>query len=275
MKLLLINKNPVVSRIINLSASKTDFEVEECANIYALPKGEFEVVIIDEMYDSSFLNEIKENVKYYQIGIITSLKNAAFEEFDFALTKPFLPTDLVELLRKAKAKVEFSKREEKAKVEEIAAARPMLPAKEEQIVEVEEEEEEEPFVSQEEIQEEGGVLDKEELVKVQELLEKEKEEKEKEENKEKAEVKESETKDDSSKEEKAETKEIQEEISTPKILKELNEFQQTEEEKPKLSGEEKIKFLMGMLDLYTIRDLLDGMEVTIRINFNKKKKKRK
>ena len=291
MKLLLINKNPVVSRMLKLSAPKAGFEVEECDNVYDLPKGEYDVVFIDdEMYDENFLKEIKRSISFSQIGLITSSKDRQFEDFDFTLVKPFLPTDLIELLRGVKSKIEYIKEKdqneeqfakvEKEESEDILSLNevPEIENKKiegnlpepagleetvkEELVEFEESEEEEPFIPQNEI-EESGVLDKSELEKVQELLEEDKEvEKEPIKIEEEPEIK--------------DIEETQEQESEPAILEKLKNYNKEEKEKKsEPTNEEKIKALMGMFDLYTIRELLDGMEVTIKINFNKKKKKKR
>ncbi len=300
MNLLLINKNPVVSRMLKLSAPKVGFEVFECDNVYELPKGHYEVVILDdEMYDENFLKEIKRSVDFEQIGIITSLKNENIEGFDFTLIKPFLPTDLIELLRGIKSKIEFIKKEQteeqldKELAEEITEQdssevetelniltlneeenEPELESKtqetkeepKENIVQFEEEEEEEPFVNEEHL-DKSGILDEKELEKVQELLE---DEDEKEiVAKEVQDIEEESTEDSSIKEEREDK---------PSILEKVEEYKKSEEPKPlkeEYSSEEKIKALMGVLDLYTVRELLDGMEITIKINFNKKKKKKR
>ena len=113
MNILLINKNPVVLRMLKLSAPKAGFEVESCDNVYELPRGMFDTVFIDdEMYDENFLKEIKRSIVFRQIGLITSSKNEHIEGFDFTLTKPFLPTDLIELLRGVRAKIDFIKKEQ-------------------------------------------------------------------------------------------------------------------------------------------------------------------
>ena len=297
MKLLLINKNPVVSRMLKLSAPKAGFEVEECDNVYNLPSGEVDVVFIDdEMYDENFLKEIRKNINFSQIGLITTSKDEQIEGFDFTLTKPFLPTDLIELLRGLKSKIAYIKEYVQEDKEEIVQKEEKeetptdilslneipeiedkkiegnLPepleveesVKREEIVEFEEEDEEEPFIPADELKE-SGVLDKSELEKVQELLEEEKPQDilTKEEAIEESEI------------QKEEKKEEIEEQKEPAILEKLQNYKKEEPKPQSMSSEEKIRALMGALDLYTIRELLDGMEVTIKINFNKKKKKKK
>jgi len=181
MKLLLINKNPVVSRMMMMSVPKAGFEIEECDDVYHLPSGNYDVVVIDdEMYDENFLNVVKQNLKYYQIGLVTSSKNVNASEFDFLLSKPFLPTDLIEILRKIKTDIESQKEQvplfqEEEKKEEISPFDMFMeeeaPQTEpiESIVQIEEEPEESPFVSED--LEKSGVLDEEDLHEVSKLLE--------------------------------------------------------------------------------------------------------
>ena len=196
MKLLLINKNPVVSRMMLMSVPKAGFEIEECESVYDLPSGRYEVVVIDdEMYDENFLHDIKQNVKFAKLGLITASKSTDKEGFDFILTKPFLPTDLIEILREVKNELEQSgglpepepKEEESSAFEKFMASdeeieqnylkefEPKIePSELEKIVEVEEKEEESPFV-QEELGK-SGVLNEEEVEKVSQLLEETQEE---------------------------------------------------------------------------------------------------
>ena len=183
MRLLLVNKNPVVSRMMNMSVPKAGFEMEECDNVYDLPSGKYEVVVIDDdMYDENFLHDIKQHIQYKQIGLITAARTDLADKFDFILSKPFLPTDLIEVLRGVKSKITESAEEneyEKEPLEEFIGQKldealgkdfaQETPPLHEKIVEVQESVEESPFV--EKIEEPGDVLDKSELEKVSELLE--------------------------------------------------------------------------------------------------------
>ncbi|BCD68598.1 hypothetical protein [Nitratiruptor sp. YY09-18] len=190
MRLLLINKNPVVSRMMHMSVPKAGFDIEECDNVYDLPTGNYEVVVIDdEMYDENFLHDIKQHINYKQLGLISGSKNTQSDEFDFVLTKPFLPTDLIEVLRKVKSSVEEIKeqasvapgesetpqpQQERSEAEPFDSLldrdrSPMNSAQIESIVEVEESFEESPFVK-DEIKEQGNILDQSELAEVTKLL---------------------------------------------------------------------------------------------------------
>ena len=139
MKLLLINSNPVVNRMMNIGAPKAGYELQSIENVNEIPTGEYNVIIVDdELYDKNLIELIKEKIKFDKIGIIAFQPAKYQESFDFVLPKPFLPTDLVELLRKLK--------------EEIASA-----PQSEQPVEVDEEEpQNNPDESREEVQETQG-----------------------------------------------------------------------------------------------------------------------
>ncbi len=180
MKLLLINKNPVVSRMMMMSVPKAGFEIEECEDVYHLPSGHYDVVVIDdEMYDENFLNVIKQNLKYYQLGLVTSSTNINTSEFDFLLSKPFLPTDLIEILRKIKTDIESQKEQvplfqeeekEDSSPFDMFVEEESTPVKsKESIVQIEEEPEESPFVTED--LGKSGVLDEDDLQEVTQLLE--------------------------------------------------------------------------------------------------------
>ncbi|NPA56810.1 MAG: hypothetical protein GXO19_03630 [Epsilonproteobacteria bacterium] len=179
MRLLLINKNPVVSRMMQMSVPKAGFDIEECESVYDLPTGEYEVVVIDdEMYDQNFLQDIKQNIKYYQLGIITSAKSGNLQDFDFVLTKPFLPTDLIEILRRVKGEIENQKQKLPPPVEpqqkdqeefgNFLKSEESFLGTEERIVEIEEPQEESPFVVPS--QDRGGLFKEEEVQEVAQLL---------------------------------------------------------------------------------------------------------
>jgi len=108
MKLLLINKNPVVSRMIKMGVQKAgDVELVESESVNELPLENVDVVMIDdELYDDNIKELLKSKITYKKIGVITSSEEEKVKsEFDFILPKPFLPTDLLELLRRLKEEV--------------------------------------------------------------------------------------------------------------------------------------------------------------------------
>ena len=178
MRLLLINKNPVVSRMMQMSVPKAGFEIEECDSVYNLPSGHYEVVVIDdEMYDENFMQAIKQQITYKQLGLITATKAYAADLFDFILSKPFLPTDLIEILRKVRSSLQKDNRSSpqqnlQQESDPFDAFLQQPPQQQtdapERIVEIEDLVEESPIVD--EVHEKGDVLDKREIETVAKLL---------------------------------------------------------------------------------------------------------
>lgn len=101
MRLLLINNNPAVSKLINLSAEKLGYEIEEISNDSVDLEKSFDITITDSdsVEENSFLL-LKESGNLGKIVFIGS-KGVEKPEFaDYFLQKPFLPTDFVDLLKK-------------------------------------------------------------------------------------------------------------------------------------------------------------------------------
>ncbi|BAF70605.1 hypothetical protein [Nitratiruptor sp. SB155-2] len=317
MKLLLINNNPVVNRMMNIGVPKAGYELESIENVNEIPSGTYEVVIIDDdLYDENLLELIKEKIDYKKIGIIASNAKNFEVQFDFVLPKPFLPTDLVELLRKVQQEImhtgeqeqevplseeevleaQTTEEEEPEEVSVEEEAQEEIPAeesmqgeeevseiptiqpveREEPLVEVEEEEEEPPFV--EETMEKSGVLDEEEVKKVNELLDQNDEEPLQEESAEDiltniAEELTQVTQEESEPEE-VETHETSMEDTASYDTSSHEEFTTHEKiEEPK-NREEEVKALsqnMEKMSVPSLKALLDGMQldITIKISFPK------
>ncbi|NWF67172.1 MAG: hypothetical protein HXX81_06860 [Campylobacterales bacterium] len=99
MDILLINKNPIVSKLTNLSAKKAGYKVEEVEGLELVTGKKYEIVIIDnECFTEDTLKELKDKVSFEKIGFIYPKNGAKESGFTFYLQKPFLPTELVDLL---------------------------------------------------------------------------------------------------------------------------------------------------------------------------------
>lgn len=106
MKVLLINKNPVVSRMIHLGAEKAGFELDEAEGLENITSDYYDIVFIDdEIYSRNLLDILRQNVVATKIGLIASRDQQETVGFDFIFKKPFLPTDIVELLRRIEAEI--------------------------------------------------------------------------------------------------------------------------------------------------------------------------
>lgn len=96
--ILLINDNKIVSRLLQLSSQKHDYNLEEI-NDYTASENSYNVIFIDsEKYDEGALDALKETLTFDKLGYIGDKTNAKPDGFDFTLEKPFLPTDFVNLM---------------------------------------------------------------------------------------------------------------------------------------------------------------------------------
>ncbi|WP_331774496.1 hypothetical protein [Sulfurospirillum sp. 1612] len=100
MHLLLINNNPAVSKLINLSAEKLGYEIDEISDDSVDLEKSFDITITDSdsVDESSFLL-LKESGSLGKVVYIGSRGIEKPEFADYMLYKPFLPTDFVELLK--------------------------------------------------------------------------------------------------------------------------------------------------------------------------------
>jgi hypothetical protein len=100
MKILLISSNPTIEKLFTLSAEKKGDDVIIGSKDF-VPEEEFEAVFIDkDDYDENFFNELKEKFNNAKFVLILSKKDTKLPGFDEYITKPFLPTDLINLLEK-------------------------------------------------------------------------------------------------------------------------------------------------------------------------------
>ncbi|EAI6145924.1 hypothetical protein CAZ64_00180 [Campylobacter jejuni] len=94
MKILLLNENPVVSRLVSLSAKKMSYDFEEL-NTYSENLGNYDVIVVDSDTPAP-LKILKEKCDRL---IFLAPRNQNVEDIDAQiLQKPFLPTDFLNLL---------------------------------------------------------------------------------------------------------------------------------------------------------------------------------
>ncbi|NPA59614.1 MAG: DNA topoisomerase IV, partial [Epsilonproteobacteria bacterium] len=99
MKILLLNDNPVVTKLVTLSAQKTSDELDIVESIEELESKTYDLFAIDDnLYTKEIMDEVKSKTKYKSSLYICSRDAENTDEFEHVLKKPFLPTDLVELL---------------------------------------------------------------------------------------------------------------------------------------------------------------------------------
>ncbi|EDJ6226543.1 highly acidic protein [Campylobacter jejuni] len=104
MKILLLNENPVVSRLVSLSAKKMSYDFEEL-NAYSENLGNYDVIVVDSDTPAP-LKILKEKCDRL---IFLAPRNQNVEDIDAQiLQKPFLPTDFLNLLNNKDANKHIS-----------------------------------------------------------------------------------------------------------------------------------------------------------------------
>ncbi len=98
MRVLLFNDNPVVTKLVTLSAQKTGDELEVCSDIESLGSSEVDLLIVDDgLYNDESAITLGVSVTASQHLFMANRGSSKPEGFEHTINKPFLPTDLVEL----------------------------------------------------------------------------------------------------------------------------------------------------------------------------------
>jgi len=97
-KILLLNDNPVVSKLVTLSAQKTSDELEVVSSVDEINGTVYDLLVVDDaLYSADVIDEINNKIEYDKSLYICTRDADEVESFTSTLKKPFLPTDLVEL----------------------------------------------------------------------------------------------------------------------------------------------------------------------------------
>jgi hypothetical protein len=108
MKILLVNTNPVVSRLTALSARKEGIELDEIKDISEVDSvNDYNIVFIDsDINNRDIINFLKNsNIKRRVIFATQDEKNID-NIFNFTILKPFLPSEVSSILREAKIEMD-------------------------------------------------------------------------------------------------------------------------------------------------------------------------
>ncbi|WP_151901067.1 hypothetical protein [Sulfurimonas hydrogeniphila] len=120
MKILLLNDNPVVNKLVTLSAQKTSDEVETVSGLEEISSHDYDLLIVDDsVYTDDLLHELEAKIKYKKSLFICAKDAKERDSFSSILKKPFLPTDLVELFMMLEK--EIKKEADEMPVEELHA----------------------------------------------------------------------------------------------------------------------------------------------------------
>jgi len=105
MKILLINNNPVVSRLTALSARKEDIKIDEIQEVTELNSANYDIVFVDaDSWTKDVRDVISDNLKtkksvlFYADG-----DDEEKDSFDISILKPFLPSEVSAVIRSVEA----------------------------------------------------------------------------------------------------------------------------------------------------------------------------
>ncbi len=190
MKILLFNDNPVVRKLVALSAQKTKDDLSVVWSVDEIEGSEYDLLIVDDaLYNDEMFESLDEKIHIKSKLLMATRGNSVPSGFDNVINKPFLPTDLVDMLVQIDKKVAGMPNQKENEVKESPVNTPVysiniedtLPEnehKENESLNLEEldtaEDDEFDFSSLEDFEEklpETGILDHEEVQEVQGLLE--------------------------------------------------------------------------------------------------------
>ncbi|MDD5210927.1 MAG: hypothetical protein PHV62_00800 [Sulfuricurvum sp.] len=98
MKILLLNDNPVVRKLVALSAQKTKDDLSVIWSVDEAEEDAYDLLIVDDAhYSDEAMRALKEKIQYKTSLLMATRGNAIPAGFDKVINKPFLPTDLVDL----------------------------------------------------------------------------------------------------------------------------------------------------------------------------------
>jgi len=101
MKILLINNNPVVSRLTALSARKENIEIDEIQEVTELSSDGYDIVFVDsDSLTKDVGDTIKEHLKVKKTVLFyTEGDKEDKSTFDLTILKPFLPSEVSAIIR--------------------------------------------------------------------------------------------------------------------------------------------------------------------------------
>lgn len=101
MRILLLNDNKIVSRLISLTCEKNGIDFKEIEKVNDVGENEnYDYIFIDgDFYTDELKEEITSKIDYRYLGYIASKGTDIPDGIDIVLEKPFLPTDFLELIQ--------------------------------------------------------------------------------------------------------------------------------------------------------------------------------
>ena len=104
MKFLLLNDNPVVNKLVTLSAQKTGDELMAVSGVDEVGEERYDLLIVDNaVYNEDVIDRLKQKISYKRSLLMAPRGFDVPIGFDKVISKPFLPTDLVEFFTQQRA----------------------------------------------------------------------------------------------------------------------------------------------------------------------------
>ena len=99
MRILLINQNPIISKLAGLSAQKSGFEIVEELSLDTVESGSYDVLFIDDAkLEGTTPDMLKRRTGVKKMCLIYGDDEDKVPGFDYYIKKPFLPTEMVDLM---------------------------------------------------------------------------------------------------------------------------------------------------------------------------------
>jgi len=187
MKILLINTNPVVSRLVSLCTEDTSIVLEEVAHVSKASDTAYDLVFVD---DEAYSDEVAAFLGWIaQIGKVVYFSGRDSgeeigEKFDTVLKKPFLPSHIQEIIAQTGAGKTTSNEQKEEIYQEDSAAEEKVSLETEESISIfplasEEEQPKQDEPTEDTREDEAAVtkvLDSKEIEQIKALLEEEEEE---------------------------------------------------------------------------------------------------
>ncbi len=176
MNILLININPVVSRLLALCTRDEDILLDEVVSADAVGKAAYDIVFVDEASYVDDVHALLETLKARK-KVFISYAGVAMKGFDESVKKPFLPSQIINIIESITPNAPDETEENSEVEEDISVVSSFLEneAVEDEVLEdifplSEEDEASEGMLEQEEDVNLPVVLDSDEIAKIKALL---------------------------------------------------------------------------------------------------------
>ena len=175
MNILLINTNPVVSRLLALCTRDEAIVLDEVVGADAVKKASYDIVFVDE---ASYVNDVQALLETLKAGkkVFISYAGEAVRGFDETVKKPFLPSQIINIIKSTPVN-DADETEEKVALEEDISMSSLTSENEEALDEIlpdifplSTEEESDDMSEDEENVNLPEVLDRNEIEKIKALL---------------------------------------------------------------------------------------------------------